>query len=479
MANPRRLSENDEARLVGADASRASDACVGAGRVKPEEYRPVRRVRKTFREQIRLHGHINRRILAVAVGSPTTLYSLGRGNDGGDRQGKAPIISKPRPPPGGRLADQRERDRPVSLRFDTLRHQAAFKEELGLTPTGTALAIDICAAPGRTTSYSRSPEHYALPDRYKSPLYTCDRMVRAADRLDALGLIHHDRRRPGERGWQSTMQPTSDLVAITQRIIGTEPPRLARPKEVILLKDERGLLIDYRDTRALDRQRRHAQQYNEALSAANLDPSIAAPVVRIYNGAFNRGGRFYAVGNSWQNLKRTARHDVKIAGETVVELDFKTLHPAMLYAQVGATPPEDCYDIPPWERDLVKIGLLTLINAETDRSARESIAHKQFAHLPDQERRAAAHALMKAIKARHRPIAHLFHQDAGARLMKRDSDMAEQMIMAMLAKGVTVLPVHDSFLVQESKADLLMAAMMEAADREKLKGLKVEKKVSA
>lgn len=282
------------------------------------------------------------------------------------------------------MEDGREHDRPLSLRFQTKRYAPAFKDALGLSPTGTAIAIDICSSPDSPTSYSRTRGHYLKPNRYRNPLYTLDKVIGSVDRLDALGLIDHDKRAPGERGWQSTLSPRSDLIGITRRILGDGPLVILPPKELVLLKDRHGDLVDYRDTRVQERQRKNLRTYNEALSATRLPPQIAAPVVRIYNEDFGRNGRFYAMGDSWQNLKRAARLDLQIAGERVVELDFKTLHPAMLYADAGAAIPDDCYDIPPWERDLAKVGLLTIINAPTEARARGSLAHKHFSQgMPD------------------------------------------------------------------------------------------------
>lgn len=75
-----------------------------------------------------------------------------------------------------------------------------------------------------------------------------------------------------------------------------------------------------------------------------------------------------------------------------------------------------------------------------------------------------ARSLIEAIKSRHARIAHTFHSDAGARLMRIDSDMAEAVLVRLIiGQGIETLPVHDSFIVQASKRDLLEAAMVAAA----------------
>ncbi|WP_323010402.1 hypothetical protein [Paracoccus sp. (in: a-proteobacteria)] len=357
---------------------------------------------------------------------------------------------------------------PLSLRFETKHLWKAFEAEIGVAPTGAAIILDICNADG-WISYSRTARHYEMPKRYRNGLYTYRKVVSQVDFLDGLGLIEHDRRQPGERGWQSALRATDELRAIHAKILGPTVPILAPPAEVILLRDPNGDLLEYRETQDTGRKRNQVRRINEAIAGAGLDPAVAAPLSRIYNQTMKRGGRFYAMGQSWQNISSEARRAVKINGEPVVELDFKTLHPAILYAEVGVTMPSDCYDIPGWPRKLVKVALLILINARTPHQARHALAHAQpmedVAPLGSQEALRAADKLVNAIKAMHRPIAHAFHSDAGARLMTIDSDIASCVMTDLLNKGIVALPVHDSFLVPASKRDLLEEAMLKAANR--------------
>jgi len=82
---------------------------------------------------------------------------------------------------------------------------------------------------------------------------------------------------------------------------------------------------------------------------------------------------------------------------------------------------------------------------------------------PEAEREAGR--LIDAITTLHRPITHAFGTDAGAHLMRLDSDIAEAVLLDMLARGVVVLPVHDSFLAPASKRNQLEQAMTDAAER--------------
>jgi hypothetical protein len=215
------------------------------------------------------------------------------------------------------------------------------------------------------------------------------------------------------------------------------------------------------------RMRRSLEQLNEAIRSTDISDNAASPLVRIFNRNFRRGGRFYAQGGGWQSMKKEARKQIAIAGESVVEIDYRTLHPAILYAKAGAPLPKDCYAIDGWPRPLVKTALLVLINAKNRASARLAIAHHNtmaaIATPGSHGAMAAAARLIDDVKRVHRPIAWAFHTDKGAELMNIDSHLAETVMHLMLRQGVVVLPVHDSFLVPASKAELLEEAMLKAA----------------
>lgn len=377
------------------------------------------------------------------------------------------------------MVEDNEHQKHLSLRFDSKKFWPDFRRELKVDQTGAAIILDICSTDD-WVSYSRTARHYDMPGRYQNPLYTWRKVVSQVEYLHELGLVEHDKRPPGWRGWQSTIKATDELRGICTGIIGGAQLTLAKPAEVILLRDQRGKLLDYSDTRDLDRMRRRIERFNDAIMSGVLDPTIAAPLARIFNRDMTRGGRFYAMGSSWQNVKSEARKSLTIGGEPVVELDYCTLHPAILYAEAGATMPPDCYTIESWPRKLVKVAMLTLINAPTKQKARLSIAHNErmaeVAEPGSQDAMRAADTLIDSIKRMHRPIADSFHSDAGARLMSIDATMAETVMNIMLSKGIVVLPVHDSFMVPASKAGELEAAMLEAAHKAGFHALQVSAK---
>lgn len=333
-----------------------------------------------------------------------------------------------------------------------------------------ALAAYEAAKSGKAVSYSRNRNYY---HGGRHPLLTYTNVIRGVEALSGNGWITHYKQARGCRGWQSAFEANPDLIDTMDYILDRTPKlKLETPRHLTILRDADGKPMDFKPTRDIDRRDRRTEAFNEAITSADIlsidGMNLACPMARIYNQSMARGGRFYGMGTSWQNIVSEARKTLTIDGESVVELDYKTLHPAILYAEAGQRMPADCYRIGNWPRDLVKVAMLTLINATTEHKARFSIAHSdlmaQLAEPGSQDALQLAADLIDAIKRMHEPIARSFHSDAGARLMRIDSDIADAVMnITVTRKGIVTLPVHDSFLVPASKRDELEEAMAQAA----------------
>jgi len=250
------------------------------------------------------------------------------------------------------------------------------------------------------------------------------------------------------------------------------------PDEVIILRDRQGNLIDYRETERSSRWRRNIQELNDAIMSQAIGlrgnsiyeghPLLVGKVSigaasnqlhRVFNrNSFSLGGRFY--GGWWQNIPSECRADITIGGLPTIELDYPRLHPTLLYAEVGSAMYGDPYDLADWPRDLVKTAFNTLVNADTREAAIRSIANG----VGGQGAYAKAKSLTGDIEARHPLIAQMFGSGAGLRLMRRDSDMAEALMLRLLKRGVVALPIHDSFIVPNRNSDKgeLMEGMAES-----------------
>ncbi len=176
-------------------------------------------------------------------------------------------------------------------------------------------------------------------------------------------------------------------------------------QEIIILRDEKvagkvGKEVEYTDTSNTNAMRAELKAYNDLLASSFIDiatlqePTIQrdegeqkAPPLQIHpdnariRRVFSRknwsmNGRFY--GGWWQQINDDWRSKIFIDDQPTVEIDFKGLHAAMLFAQSGIEMLHDPYSIPeakftgfPREllRNLVKKLTLTAINAKDKSSA--------------------------------------------------------------------------------------------------------------
>jgi hypothetical protein len=329
--------------------------------------------------------------------------------------------------------------------------------------------------PRRRISYSRRKVFYAASDRYHGTDYGYDTVVPAVDALVAAGLlIDHDKVKGGPigTGVQSSFLPAPELAALVL------PAAERRAMELIRLKDAEGNLIDYRDTERTTRDRRFLETVNghiantairlHGINGAVVDEragTIFFPgflqwldegcgdhtvytrmteLYRVYNGGWTLGGRFY--GGWWQQVRAKDRKRFLIDGGETVELDYEMLHPRLIDG--------DAYALDGWDRKLCKRAFNTMLNASSYQKALGAL----LPHVGN-DRRAAA-VLIADIKRRHLPVAELFHSGAGLRLQNLDSEMAKSILRELTVRqGITVLPIHDSFIVRKEYAGKLEEAM--------------------
>jgi len=183
---------------------------------------------------------------------------------------------------------------------------------------------------------------------------------------------------------------------------------------------------------------------------------------RIFNdGSWERGGRLY--GGYWQCISEESRRAITIDGELTIELDFHHLHPRFLYLEQGSDFTEDAYEVriagQLVNRDLCKTTLNRLLNGSS--GERRLASRKE-----DRELLPPGVTLLQveeALREKHVAIAQHFGTGVGLRLQRTDSDIAMDVLTGLsCGRDIVVLPVHDSFIVQERHRDDLREAMTKA-----------------
>lgn len=396
---------------------------------------------------------------------------------------------------------------PLYLRLDTRPHWGDVQDALDLPKkemAPVAVAFYENGKAGYWTSHSRRNDRGGAG--LCNGLMTRTNVAGAADFLGDMDLIENQAQCPGGRAWRSAVMAKPEMIARLDPLfpdLGRIP--LMMPARAAIIRDKNGNEIRPTNKAAFERIERPIWAINEMLMGTDVRDGkgfdIRCPVRRIFNIDPQHGGRLFTMGRiSHQNIPRDERHDITINGEPTVELDFKAIHPHILYSDKGLPVPADCYAIGKWPRDLVKLALLVLINAETLKDVVGVLANsdgetivrdeegdiidvtterrlmKQIAGNDPKKAMAFAHALIRDVKEYHAPIADAFHSNAGVRLMNRDSEIAMNVMRIMGAIGEPVLSVHDSFLVRRSMQDKLQEIMEQAAEMAGIRGIKIEAK---
>lgn len=215
--------------------------------------------------------------------------------------------------------------------------------------------------------------------------------------------------------------------------------------------------------------------YNERLTYFDFRlnrepiPPVTFSITRIFNdGSYDRGGRYYSTA---QGFKSQLRLHLTIDDEPVMEVDYRGLHPSLLYQRAGLEEPtEDAYTIDGYPRKLVKKAFNILVNRKKPAPATKSLIFylnknkKEYVDdkhpIPPTIDTAYCEALEKAIRAHHKPIEHFFCTGVGLELQNHDSLLCSHIFDYFLIKTDSiVLAVHDSFIVKQSDMQHLAEAI--------------------
>ncbi len=270
-------------------------------------------------------------------------------------------------------------------------------------------------------------------------------------------------------------------------------------KECIIMHDLKKKEVEYEDTEETHQMRADLNAYNQLLARTFIDvPDQIVPVIerpiksgprqgeiarvpictmdnpvrRIFNrNDWSCGGRFF--GGWWQSVGSEFRKRIHINDEPTVEVDYQALHVAILSARHGVDVTGDPYELeeglvdgctPAEQRKLVKALVLMALNAK-DRST----ACKAFRQDCSTGSRGKSMTnkellgLLDAFTEKHPNLVKDLCSDQGVRLMNTDSQIASRIINFFTRRGIPVLGVHDSFLINYKMAQRLKVAMTATA----------------
>lgn len=337
----------------------------------------------------------------------------------------------------------------------------------------------------------------------------CVRFLEASDYIQVV-----DGRKNQFDGISSWCTPRSKLVALFEQTQASVRLAEGTPLAVVRERPTKTYGADgkvYKESGAVINFHPSSREYISLLKAgevlvgyteawcnhtATLHGKFVAPwLLRIFIESTSLGGRFYG---DYQNLPKADRDLILIDGERTVELDFKSLHFAMMYADVGIQLQVDPYLVDGFSRQTIKLVSLILANTShlhvlkgqitqsgkaenqrlypiikqkmaiyTERKKRGLVCEKPYipnwyeSFIEGVPVGVNGEALVGAIKERHPAISDEFGKpDIGLKLQNRDSQIMAHTLS--LLSDIPVLPVHDSVRCRLSDKERVWETMLQA-----------------
>lgn len=296
-----------------------------------------------------------------------------------------------------------------------------------------------------------------------------------------------------------------DLVDMQDLRLYIPDERLVFP---IVLKDREdkkhiGFDVDERVNKMEKELNDYNDSFKDVLIEFNGEPIPALEYKRSFSGNLYQGGRLFAHGGSVQLLPEHYRLKyLTLDKETVVEVDYKSIHPNMMYEalaqqknsvyklavkgfdpyaadssfievdEVAIAKHKMKFGLSKYDpvRKLYKRSLLMAINCKDVTETRNAISQDIFKdkRRPDEDREYIGLSnpdlgkVLEALSEHNYLIEDHFYKDYGVKLQYVDSKIALRVIELLLQEGQTCLAYHDSFAVKSFVQPLLEAAMMQA-----------------
>jgi len=273
--------------------------------------------------------------------------------------------------------------------------------------------------------------------------------------------------------------------------------RFHEKTETVQLKSEKDEedkrhLIEYEPSQEIAKQQQLLDKYNRFImnqrvmipGFLEMIPDLIHTRRVFNNNSWQSHGRIY--GGRYQQLNEDQRSKITINGEPTIELDIKSCHPTMAYAEIGIDwyrqSNQDVYEkdgVASWPRDLVKRCVSILFNAKSKQSAVSSLYDKQ------RKEGIVEAAGMVPYKGWATDLVNdcfnsfvdlqpLFYKERGNHFMYKEGNICMAVIEACLEQNIPLLTLHDSFICKQTNRDVVEQIVKSAFEKEVLVSCEVE-----
>ena len=335
--------------------------------------------------------------------------------------------------------------------------------------------------------YPRNRARYSKDSRLGQMFFGYRPMMRVVDGLEALGYLESHKGfqvRSTGTSRQARMRASRSLIDLIEGH-SVKPVMVERANQAVLvLRNSDGEGISFEATDETQKMEADLHSYNNFIGQHSIGLSLPIEEVRavlierrsnpvdytrnqlrrIFNENFSRGGRFYQ--GWWQEIPSDLRRYITINDQPTSELDYGGQHLLLLYALNEDEFPWLRGDTDPYgeeNRDLMKQVFLICVNEESREKAIQAIRQEinyNYSELPSTNE--IINSLIDTTIERLPELSDYFFSGMWAELQRQDSKIAEYVLNHMRAKKILVLPVHDSFVVQDQYIHHLYSIMKEA-----------------
>ena len=350
------------------------------------------------------------------------------------------------------------------------------------------------------TSYYKGNKCKLTASKIRAFLYELERN-QYIDIYKGYKILHGARKGEGESTIVVYLDKTLDMVGALNYPLNFKASLL---DDVVVVKSrDTGERKDLRNFPNIKNVRSQVEKYNNYLGTKSIKFNGKEVAVVEYKRSFTdnseQGGRLYINGGSVQLLPQEMRSKfLTIDDEDLVELDYSSNHPNMLYEIKNTSGGVD-YDVKdflgegfkPYDcnteflnvdhsvvtdehnpvRNLCKFALLVMLNSKGRNSAKlcinQEINNDRNKPLKDQKfhgiiGKISVEELLDSLCDHNALIEGHFYCDVGLKLQNIDSKIAMDVIDRMLQEDIPVLCWHDSFMCPLSEKEKLRCAMKEA-----------------
>lgn len=194
------------------------------------------------------------------------------------------------------------------------------------------------------------------------------------------------------------------------------------------------------------------KRFNEAASQRSFGwadglCSREVYLVRKFKDDWGKGGRLY--GGFWQELSKAERASLRIDGEPVTELDFRSMQPCILYGLKGLSLPFDPYLVPGFnvDREAGKLVYNRLVNRKGTAKRVCPINYAKDLHSAFRSKE-EFRAFVAVMEDRLAPISDCFGKEPWGMLQREESELLLSVLTICMDRNIPAYPIHDSLIVK-------------------------------